>query len=538
MKTVLPTRLIFPATVAGMALALCGCNIYSWFSRQNTPSASLEQLSDKDYSIADSDDDGVYVEKDGLLPYSLRKLIQSNGSDALDSNGKRSVLVLPIEFSDYPFPSSYSKAIEDVLNGEALENGQSGVSRFYFESSFHKLDLSFKVQNPFKVGLTAKNAYKRFVGEAGKNDYGQSLVSAAVESLRKRDGFDITDFDLDKDGSLDYVLAIYSTPFVFASPSVEEFDKEQFFASYTYWAEGRKNPASPGLNLFTWLSFDAFFGQGHEADSHSLIHTIGHALGLPDQGPTYVGADGNKPFHPLGEMDLMDGNIGDHNCFSKALLGWNNPKITYDSCEVSLNPSWKDGDCLLIPAGNFHGSLYDEYLLLEYYCPEGLNAYDATHPYYSSKGFGRPGVKLYHVDARVICVDVDMKNNEVISKRATYYHGENIQGNLSGGTLRYFRMAASNDEKDPSIADPSFSLIHLLESGGENTLASGAKASDASLFHEGDVFGFGKRNEIGKTYGEAFLPKGGSMNNGESFPFEITVSSLDEEARIIIRKNS
>jgi len=50
-----------------------------------------------------------------------------------------------------------------------------------------------------------------------------------------------------------------------------------------------------------------------------VIHETGHALGLPDY---YDYDDKVGPRGGVGGLDMMDNNWGDHNPFSKWLLGW------------------------------------------------------------------------------------------------------------------------------------------------------------------------------------------------------------------------
>ena len=52
-------------------------------------------------------------------------------------------------------------------------------------------------------------------------------------------------------------------------------------------------------------------------DSHVLIHETGHMLGLNDYYNTY----GDSTYSPLGGLDMMDGDFGDNNPYSKILLG-------------------------------------------------------------------------------------------------------------------------------------------------------------------------------------------------------------------------
>ena len=67
------------------------------------------------------------------------------------------------------------------------------------------------------------------------------------------------------------------------------------------------------------------------------IHETGHLLGLPD----YYDYDaGTGPKGGVGGWDMMDANWGDHNAFSKYLLGWIDPiVISSGTREINLPPT-------------------------------------------------------------------------------------------------------------------------------------------------------------------------------------------------------
>jgi len=56
-------------------------------------------------------------------------------------------------------------------------------------------------------------------------------------------------------------------------------------------------------------------------DAHMLVHETGHMLGLEDYY-SYSGLE-----NPCGGVDMMDLNVGDHDAYSKMVLGWVNPYV-------------------------------------------------------------------------------------------------------------------------------------------------------------------------------------------------------------------
>ena len=131
-------------------------------------------------------------------------------------------------------------------------------------------------------------------------------------------------------------------------------------------------------------------------DAHTLIHETGHLLGLED----YYDYDGKMG--TAGGLDMMDNNIGDHTAYSKYSLGWTNPYVVTGDSEITIKPFESSGDMILIK-DDWNHSAMDEYLLIEFYTPTGLNAKDAEAKYAGIYPimFQKPGIKVYHIDSRL-----------------------------------------------------------------------------------------------------------------------------------------
>ena len=98
---------------------------------------------------------------------------------------------------------------------------------------------------------------------------------------------------------------------------------------------------------------------------------------------------------------MMDLNIGDQDAFSKMSLGWADPYVVTEDCIVTINPNEATGDCVLL-ADNWNGTAFDEYMLFDLQTPTGLNKLDSENSYSSRPlYFNKPGVRAYHVDARM-----------------------------------------------------------------------------------------------------------------------------------------
>jgi hypothetical protein len=123
-------------------------------------------------------------------------------------------------------------------------------------------------------------------------------------------------------------------------------------------------------------------------DPKVVMHETGHALGLPD----YYDYDSTVgPKGGVGHLDMMDGNWGDHNCFSKFLLDWINPSVHKMGLHTfTLNPSGTSEDAVVVMPGALQGNQFAEFYMIQ-------NRYrvanDTTYP--------SNGLLIWHVDARL-----------------------------------------------------------------------------------------------------------------------------------------
>jgi hypothetical protein len=154
---------------------------------------------------------------------------------------------------------------------------------------------------------------------------------------------------------------------------------------------------------YAWASYDFMYeGYGSsEVDGHTYIHETGHVLGLDDY---YSYTEGD--WGAAGGLDMMDYNVLDHNAYSKFFLGWSDPFVvdgTKAATTINLSPFESSGQFILIN-DEWNGSAFDEYLAIEFYTPTGLNYQDSRvggYPGNNVRGFTVPGIKIYHVDARL-----------------------------------------------------------------------------------------------------------------------------------------
>lgn len=391
----------------------------------------------------------------------LAEVRLSQGKHVLPSLGKATVLVLPISFLGSSFGPSFQSDLAHALNGAAKDTQYyESVTSFYQKSSYGKSQLQFEIAPVYFTTHSPESALTSTDTSQGEDKGAYFVQQAYAKYVEGKSEEELARFDADGDGVLDAVMGVYSC----RDSKLAQYanDPLQYFGAYTSWVNPDESLLMP-MSCYSWLSYDYLYRYADlsspAVDAHFFIREVGHMYGLERYGK-YVGG-----------LDNADGGTLDHNAFSKLILGWAKPIVTKGKGSLNLNASIIDGECLLLPS-SASGAMnpFGEYILVEYYSPQGLNARDAGRSYDGSpKGYGRSGVKVYHVDARL-------------------------------------------EQKE-------YPVLHLMESGKTNTFEKDGKASDATLFANGYTFDIA-------TFGESFFPKKTTMNNGEGFPYRIHIDSL------------
>jgi hypothetical protein len=207
---------------------------------------------------------------------------------------------------------------------------------------------------------------------------------------------------------------------------------------------------------------------------------------------------------------MMDYNVGDHNGFSKAVFGWLTPKVVTKPTDVSLRPLYQQPDVAIIPI-NYDDTLLDEYLLIEYYQPQGLNQKDSIQQFagYYPRTFSIDGIKIYHIDARL---------GRFIRGLGSFQFSDYVRNIGVRTNDVYYGIANSNTASRSAVA--SNKLLRLLEPDGSTRLRHGYVATNRSLFTEG--MAFDETNYPNYTF-----------NNGTIFNYSITIDTIDTEVATI-----
>lgn len=237
----------------------------------------------------------------------------------MPDRGKANVLGICVDFADTSFDSADTLDAFRALFGKSVTQGDmpatgfagpyESLNAYYQRSSLGLLDISADV-------FSYHSDHERSWYEEDSDEEqpgGDRIESLVLEVLRALDqDVDYSRYDGDGDGIIDCVFIHFaggdtgwsSTWWSYANG----FDTSEAAEQVSY--DGKK----PGAYVMLHNPSD------QEAACRTLIHETGHTLGLPDY---YA-----KPDDPAGQskgidtFDMMNNNTGEHNGFSKWILGW------------------------------------------------------------------------------------------------------------------------------------------------------------------------------------------------------------------------
>ncbi len=492
-----------------LSFFLCGCSIHG-LTNSNVGSSSLEV---------------------GEKPKTIRDINTSNGDFSMPSIGESHLLVIPVMLTDFASNATEAnrKNIEKAFSGSSDETSWESVASFYEKSSYGKFHLSVTVSNWFDCGYSSSEIASFTDKSSSLFDPTWRIAQESMEWYKSTYQTNGQELDADKDGLIDGLFLVYSAPNYKKKPSLNH----DVYWAYTYslYDSKERNIKSPTPYRYSWASYDfVYAGYGSSGvDAHTYIHEAGHLLGLGDYYVSKTDDSIKANYSPVGGVDMMDANIIDHNSFSKLALGWIEPTVCLSSGAFSLKPYESSGDCLLIPTDSgWNGTPFDEYMLLEFYTPDGLNEKDSLSAYpgnfHKVKGFSTKGIRIFHVDARMTAIS--------ISASAHYVNSVSQSSNIS-------TFLAHNNSSAYNLLNPEYRLIQLMDKAGKRnfdmdndrkssnaSVSSMAYADSSCLFTEGDSFSLLDYKDSFPNYRYHSKIE---MNNHSTFSKKVTITSLDQE---------
>jgi M6 family metalloprotease-like protein len=289
----------------------------------------------------------------------------------LPSDGSPRVLTLLIAFDDMPGFTDPT-VVDDRLYGDGEPNGfpYESMTAFYRRSSFGLLEISGSALGWYTTPYPRADVEESYLGR-------QALIKEAINHF-DAEGHDFSQYDNDGDGVMDYVIIVWTG---------EHGEWAEFWWGYktNFWNDDfTVDGVEVGTYSWQWENYD----WPGEFTPEVVIHETGHALGLPDY---YDYDDAVGPRGGVGGLDQMAGNRGDHNAFSKWVLGWLTPEVhNQDAHQLQLAPTDAEASAAVVMHGDPVADPYAEYFLIEHRRRAGN---DAELP--------NDGLLIWHVDARV-----------------------------------------------------------------------------------------------------------------------------------------
>lgn len=512
------------------------------------------------------------------LKYSYNSLsgTLSNNENVAPSVGDVNLLVIPVHIPGstgddrtYMTEEVRSDIEKSFFSSNDPRLGFKSVKDFYKESSFGKLNFQGKVTEWFDA-TTVVDAQGNPIIKTDKDVTSGTdgsiikILKAAADWAFETQGINRKDYDVNKDGSIDGIWLVYdhldwTTQFRIEAeknPNLNENDVNSAFWNFTGWdTTTLPDLENPTTSSFSWASFDMMYTPFSErnqnevpqlqdltkipVDSHTFIHETGHILGLDDY---YSSSD--STYSPAGGATMMDQNIDDFDSYSKMLLGWVTPYVVYGTSEIVIpTATSSDHAVIVIPTDyqtisddveraikrgdiaqfTYEFNPFSEYLMIDLYSPDGLNAQDTFGPTIFGKNVGPTdtGVRIYHVDSRIFKATV-VQGDGV--QRLNYVNGYVWDGEPLENNQAILMPISNNSNESLQFQLPSsfnnFDQIRLLEASGTNSFDTGTYANNATLWKtDTDPFSI-------DSFAYQFFNGNYAYNDGTELPFKIQVNTL------------
>ena len=441
------------------------------------------------------------------------------GEAFFPSYGHAKLLVVPVIYSDNASSAetlaTNKECMRKIFFGAEEETTWQSVQSYYYNSSYHQLHIEGMVSDYVKLDKT----YADYTSSGIAAIY-NDIVEEVFDKLFTVDDAPLkgreAEFDSNNDGVID---GMYLVP----DSHINHSDGGSLGWAFTTRhgfknkAIKRKNPQWAKIGTYCWTSINFALEtlsdrpSLEKPDAHTFIHEMGHQLGLADYyDPNTQGSS------TAGGATMQDQNICDHDIYSKYLFGWTDMQAvtsanTEATIQVTLKSSEASGQALLI-ADEWNGTALDEYLLIEYYTPNGLNAHDTAKSYASAdqKGPDGEGIRIWYVDKTLHEAHLDTKDR----KEVVYFDPNPVKKLNTLGPDEDYRFPddISPEDDDKTDSNPDLNendnfyygmTTNNSEYEGEFYINTELKLMRAdlgektvsvvmtkdSLFQEGDTFG-------------------------------------------------
>ena len=453
-------------------------------------------------------------------------LWKNRGYPHFKSVGENNLLVVPLKikgYEEYATSENLKKINDSFFLEDSLNTlGYYSLSEYYKISSYNKLNIKGEVTPWIDLDLTTKEISSSSISNYTLDCGTYFPTEKAINYIKENLNIDLTKYDNDKDGFIDGVYFIYGCPTFLDDSSLSS----STFWNFTYYNVLNKDKASissPVLMTYSWSSFD-MLSKGSDKtklDTHTYIHEFGHQLGLNDYYDASNSGGLNPYTSPMGGLDMMDNNVGDHSAFSKFALGWINPFVVsgdIGSVEVKIGSLIESGECIILPTSNYNNTPFDEYLMIEYIKNDSINKVDSTNGYPSTfytdgriiRFYSKNGIRITHIDARSVDSNLDYTDN------------------INDMVMTKFSNTASTKQGYYCpLNNNSYVLTSLISANSSrNTLGTFFVANNTDLYNASSTIDFTSNSNSSRA---SSLPYNSNrFNDGNVFNYSIKIDSISE----------
>ena len=496
--------------------------------------------------------------KGNTLNLTRSGIYKASGSPHVDSHPdsgiKQKLLVAPISFTADSSDSNWIDPTNELLTKidktftatdeeikELSGSSITSVQSFYEQSSFGKGAFDVVVLPCWiEYNGTAKDFQSKAGGQAGVSMSSYVRTWYTTEYAKQDHGklgadweYTWNDFDTDKDGYIDLIWQVYAYNYSNTDTS--------FWWAYVTYTGNASNMRTPEIMTLAWASTQ-FMNDFNGYDPHTFIHETGHTLGINDF------YDYQNMWKPMGSIDYMDQNLGDHSAYTKFAYGWINPYVLKEedladgkTAEITLRAGTTSGDALVLASPDYNGTAFDEYLMVELMGPYGLAERDYLSGYSNTMGYTEPGIRITHVDARMSGSNHDkiITDPNELGRSGGDEHTCNTYGGRGGvRSDSDFWPAETSGTVDASIkkdhpnakigtiaklqggsqnVNAYFTEISLMESAATDnnwtTTATYNATSQNTLFRKNARFNLIQTNGNYSAWAKRFMPSGSNLWN-------------------------
>lgn len=472
-------------------------------------------------------------------------IVESDMNETFIPNeGDINVLIVPIEFKDTTYNQSDKVRIEDTtnfvdtINKVYFGNSENEISlkEYFANVSLNKIEVKGKVAPIYENSdITIDQINMDSISKETMLQLFDAALENACKSLTEEEK---KLFDKDSDGYVDVVNFITNYTAPYESPLWPHS-----------WSMQRE--LKEGSLSYKRYSVSSLYYLNTNKSNNIAIHEFSHLFGLMD----YYSYTDNKDVNYVGTFDMQSNNQGDWNAFSKFSVGWGNPYVVTEENKktaITIGNSQETGDYIIVPADykTFNGSPFDEYYLVELLCNKKNNRLDFTNfvdiSTLSSKC--EYGVRIYHVNATMSFVKYETYHNRGYYEEYSINSRDDIAkakkdiakaGGINAAGIIHATNNSFNSSDFTHVDDyDNFPLLSVIQKNKINTFGrpgsdyrKDLKAND--LFYAGEEFEIDRYGTFNtKDYQNIKL-----MNNGEDFPYVISIDTIDiNSATISIKK--